>query len=81
MFEYRDVLRFSSNTAHCVSAMKNIRRYLTQEITEERIQNVLDMDIFDIMANCLNNSDNDTLKVKFIAHIKGQKRLFNMTRL
>ncbi|KAL9556260.1 hypothetical protein PS6_002422 [Mucor atramentarius] len=62
LYEYRDTLEYSSNYASCHSAMKNIRRYLTQNISLERIQNVVDLGIQDRMKEILETPGYDELK-------------------
>ncbi|KAI8641491.1 armadillo-type protein [Parasitella parasitica] len=62
LFEYRDTLEYSSNYASCHSAMKNIRRYLTQKISLDRIQNVIDLDIQDRIKKILETPGYDELK-------------------
>ena len=44
--------------------MKNVRRYLTQDISLERIQNVFDLGIQDRIATILRKPGYDELKVK-----------------
>ncbi|CEP14047.1 hypothetical protein [Parasitella parasitica] len=62
LFEYRDTLEYSTNYASCHSAMKNIRRYLTQKISLDRIQNVIDLNIQDRIKKILETPGYDELK-------------------
>lgn len=63
LYEFRDTLEYSSDYQACHSAMKNIRRYLTQDISLERIQNVFDLGIQDRIRTILQEPGYDELKV------------------
>lgn len=65
MFEYRDILELSSDYQSCHEAMRNIRRYLTQNITLDRIQNVLDLGLEGRIKTILETPGYDELKVAF----------------
>lgn len=62
LYEYRDTLEYSTNYANCHSAMKNIRRYLTQNISLDRIQHVVDLGIHDRIKKILETPGYDELK-------------------
>ncbi|KAI7893062.1 armadillo-type protein [Mucor mucedo] len=57
-----NTLENSSDYHACHTAMKNIRRYLTQDISLERIQNVLDLDIHERIRTILLEPGYDELK-------------------
>lgn len=67
LYEYRDTLEFSSDYHACHSAMKNIRRYLTQDISVERIQNVFDLGIQERIRSILLEPGYDELKVQSLS--------------
>ncbi|KAI8379001.1 armadillo-type protein [Blakeslea trispora] len=60
--EYRDTLEYSSEYHQCYYAMKNIRRYLTQSVSLERIQHVFDLDLQDRFRTILETPGYDELK-------------------
>ncbi|GAA5796160.1 hypothetical protein HPULCUR_001529 [Helicostylum pulchrum] len=62
LFTYRDTIECSTNYQACYSAMRNIRRYLTQNISYDRIQNVFDLGIQDKIRNILQEPGYDELK-------------------
>jgi hypothetical protein len=64
LYEYRDTILLSENYQACHNAMKNIRRYLTQDISLDRIQNVFDLGIQDRIVYILHEPGYDELKVK-----------------
>jgi hypothetical protein len=66
LYEYKEILEYSTNYQECHNAMKNIRRYLTQDISLERIQNVFDLGVQERLRNILEEPGYDELKVKMI---------------
>lgn len=59
--EYRN--RLNSHTIQdCYYGLKKIRKYLNQDVSVERIQNILDLHVLNIFKQCLDSSDNDDLK-------------------
>jgi hypothetical protein len=63
LYEYRDTLEYSADYSNCHTAMRNIRRYLTQNISLDRIQNVVDLGIQDKIKKILETPGYDELKV------------------
>lgn len=63
LYEYRDTILLSSNYHACHNAMKNIRRYLTQNISLDRIQSIFDLGIQDRIVGILREPGYDELKV------------------
>ncbi|CAO3618952.1 unnamed protein product [Mucor hiemalis] len=62
LYEYRDTILLSSNYHACHNAMKNIRRYLTQNISLDRIQSIFDLGIQDRIVGILREPGYDELK-------------------
>ncbi|KAG2229624.1 hypothetical protein INT48_001231 [Thamnidium elegans] len=62
LFTYRDTIECSNNYQACYSAIRNIRRYLTQSISNDRIQNVFDLGIQDKIRSILQEPGYDELK-------------------
>lgn len=67
LYEYRDILEFSTNSTNCYNAMKSIRRYLTQSISLDRIQNIFDLGIQGRIKSILETPGYDDLKVSLLA--------------
>lgn len=60
-------MEYSTNVSSCHNAMKSIRRYLTQNISLDRIQNVFDLGIQDRIKSILETPGYDELKVSYIS--------------
>ncbi|KAI8983731.1 armadillo-type protein [Pilobolus umbonatus] len=59
--EYKN--RINSNTIQtCLSGLKKIRKYLNQDVSVDRIQNILDLQILDVLKRFLEEYDNNDLK-------------------
>ncbi|KAI8971650.1 armadillo-type protein [Mycotypha africana] len=62
LFEHKQNLSTSNNYLTCYHAIKNIRRYLTQSISLERIQHVFDLELEDQFIKILESTGYDDVK-------------------